>query len=449
MKKKLNTIIIILSVMLLFSCTTTEKVKNETVITETLESEESVSIPQEEENEIFPSESERAEIKEKEDISSEEDEDESKRDVIIEENTLPVLPDVPLEDGISGEEEVPDDSKETSENAVEEETVPEESPLIEEEENTLESGESGINEEYTSLTIERLDDSDTVSSFSYAFGVMQMRGLIEAESPFVTSYFLRGMYDAYNDWKSPVFVSLGNLQQTINDYYNQSTGIEHGERPESTGELLSLANPENGSELFSYAFGFSAMSELISQDTELDIIQFFAGMLDTLYSSSSPLTEEEIDARYNAYFIHLNTLYYSELEKTKEENLKKAEEFLNANRETDGITVLDNGVQLLMLAQDDTVGGKPTQYSTVILDYNEYVLDYDTGELKIIDADSLAEFSLINLSNGLQSALTAMHTGQAVRAFIPPELTRMSDGNGDDIEPNSIFVYDLALQKIL
>ncbi len=280
-----------------------------------------------------------------------------------------------------------------------------------------------------------------------------MNDLLSSGIPFVTSYFMRGMYDASLDEKTPLYTTLGKLQSIIENFYwkytTQDIEWEEGERPESIESLTSLAAPETELELFSYAYGFSVIRDLLSNDVDIEIIPFMAGMLDALYSHSSPLSNEEIETAYNAYIVYLNEEYYRETAEKAEKNREKAEAFLEKNREEESVTVLENGVQILVLAQDETLGSRPTQYDTVILDYNEYVLDYETGELSFTDADWGAEISVINLSPGFQSAVTNMHVGEAVRAFIPPELTGMAGGDGEEIEPNSIFVYDIALQQIL
>ena len=301
--------------------------------------------------------------------------------------------------------------------------------------------------------IEKGDSDDVTTLFSYAFGVKNMNELVESGIPFITSYFMRGLYDASLDWNSPVFVTLGNLQSVINEFYGEyisgDVHLDNGPRPGSIEELLELEYPEREGELFSYAYGFSVIRDLLSSEIDIEIIPFMAGMLDERYSETAPLSDEEIQDALNSYIYFLNEEYYTELEEKAEENLKKAQEFLEANSREDGITVLDNGVQILLLASDDVTGDKPTQYDTVIMDYNEYILDYETGELEFTDADWNAEVSVITLEKGLQSAVTNMHVGEAIRAFIPPEYSGISEGDGADIEPNSLFVYDIALQHIL
>jgi FKBP-type peptidyl-prolyl cis-trans isomerase FklB len=339
--------------------------------------------------------------------------------------------------------------------AAETETVKEEETVVvsivtdsEKEEITLTS------EETVPVTlIEKGDMGNIVNGFNYAYGVKNMNDLKNSGVSIIASYFALGLYDASLNSASPRFLSYPELQDAINDYvaeyYSLGISFDKGERPLTLEELTSLSEPEDLKGLFSYAYGFSIVSDLISGGVDIEIMSFMTGMLDCLYSESSPLTDNEIDNAVNLYIMYLNEEYYQSLENLKEENGKKAEAFLAQNAENEDVTVLESGVQLLVLDEDEVLGGTPTQYDTVLMDYNEYVLDYASGNLEMIDSEFGSEISLMTVSNGLQSAVTNMKVGQAVRAFIPPELSGLADGDGDTIEPNSLIVYDIALNGIL
>lgn len=421
-------IIIILSVLLLFSCTTTAEkkaavIKDAAVITAKTEdtAEEKTAVP----------------------VQVEEPEED--------ENTEPVR--------TPEKEEEPSEKKEEKTEA-EEEKKEQVTVEKEEEESVIPPSAEAVPQDaaeeallsYTPIVYS--DTGSVIAAFNYAFGVKNMNELAQSGIPFVTSYFVRGMYDAFLDMDKPVWASLGTLQNVISEFYEKYTAgvvtAENGPRPETVESLLSLADPDDGMELFSYVYGFSVIRDLLgSRRVDIEITAYMAGMLDALYLPSPPLSDDDIESALNAYILYLNEEYYREVAEKAEANKEKAEAFLEKNREENDVTVLDNGVQILLLGADETLGGRPTQYDTVILDYNEYILDYETGELEYTDADCGAEISVISLPQGFQSAVTSMHVGEAVRAFIPPELSGMAEGDGDTVEPNSLFVYDIALQKIL
>lgn len=418
-------IIIILSVLLLFSCTTTAEKKS--VTTEAAEVSQAKTEDAAEEKTVEPvpveEPAEQARVPEKEPEKKEEEPAEKKE-----------------------EKREPDGGKPQETEEPEEETV---LPVVAEA--AAETAVEEASPSSTSIVYEK--STDVISAFNYAFGVKNMNDLLSADIPFVASYFMMGMYDASVDPDTPRYTTLGNLQNVINEFYTEYTAKtitgDTGTRPGTVESLLALGEPEKRIELFSYVYGFSVIRDLLSSGVDIEIVPFMAGMLDALYSPSSPLSDGDIQTAYNAYIVYLNDEYYREEAEKAEANKEKAGAFLEKNRAENDVTVLENGVQILILAQDETLGSRPTQYDTVILDYNEYVLDYETGDLEFTDADWGAEISVINLPAGFQSAVTNMHVGEAVRAFIPPELSGMAEGDGDEIEPNSIFVYDIALQQIL
>lgn len=419
-------IIIILSVLLLFSCTTTAEKK-------------------------------AAVIKDAAEITA------KTEDTAEEKTVVPVQVEEPAEDEKTEPVRTPEKEEEPSEKKEEkteaEEEKKEQVTREKEEDSVIPPGAEAVPQEaaeealssYTPIVYS--DTGSVIAAFNYAFGVQKMNELVQSGIPFVTSYFMRGMYDAYLDMDKPVWASLGTLQNVISEFYEKYTAgvvtAENGPRPETVESLLSLDDPDDGMELFSYVYGFSVIRDLLGMGVDIEITAFMAGMLDALYLPSPPLSDDDIESALNAYILYLNEEYYREEAEKAEANKEKAEAFLEKNREENDVTVLDNGVQILLLGTDETLGGRPTQYDTVILDYNEYILDYETGELEYTDADWGAEISVISLPQGFQSAVTSMHVGEAVRAFIPPELSGMAEGDGGTVEPNSLFVYDIALQKIL
>ncbi len=325
-------------------------------------------------------------------------------------------------------------------------------------ENTPQAEETPIDEkededlpliEKTEIAIYEL--SDLLDAFNYAYGYSNMEKIKEEGISIISSYFTLGLYDATINRYEPRFLSLDAISSTINEYvasyYYNGISFDKGERVLYLESLLELDTPTDLAELFSYAYGFSIVSDLLEGEVDILFIPFASGMLDSLYSSTPLLDDTQIENAIDAYIIYLNEEYYKEIEETKERNKEKAKEFLQENL-NNGVTEIEEGVQILLLDEDDTIGNKPTQYDTIVVDYNEYYYDYDDEDLVIVDALYMEELSVITLPRGLQKAITNMHTGQAIRAFIAPELSGIEDGD-DTIPPYSVIVYDIALHSIL
>ena len=301
------------------------------------------------------------------------------------------------------------------------------------------------------ISFSPIDTSDLFSLFNYAYGLKTLDDIKSENISLNAKYFARAVIDASFS-PIPVLVESGKIQSTIDqyvlNYYYEGKTFLPGERPESITELLTLDKPSTLEEAFSYAYTFSIIRELI--DGEVDILPepFIIGGLDSLTESERLLDIEGEQNAINAYITYLNEEYLKEIEKKGETNSDKAKAFLEENGKRDGVVVLDNGIELMILDEDDKLGDHPTQYDTVLVDYNMYVMDYETEELEIIDADYYAELRLMEIDTALQSSIVALRVGQAGRTWVPPEML-YGERNIEGIEPNSIIVYDIALHDIL
>lgn len=301
------------------------------------------------------------------------------------------------------------------------------------------------------ISFSPIDTSDLFSLFNYAYGLKTLDDIKSENISLNAKYFARAVIDASFS-PIPVLVESGKIQSTIDqyvlEYYYEGKTFLPGDRPDSISELLTLDKPSTLEEAFSYAYTFSIIRELI--DGEVDILPepFIIGGLDSLTESERLLDIEGEQNAINAYITYLNEEYLKEIEKKGETNSDKAKAFLEENGKRDGVVVLDNGIELMILDEDDKLGDHPTQYDTVLVDYNMYVMDYETEDLEIIDADYYAELRLMEIDTALQSSIVALRVGQAGRTWVPPEML-YGERNIEGIEPNSIIVYDIALHDIL
>ena len=356
--------------------------------------------------------------------------------------------------------------EETPEATVTEETVETPSPIeetvvqeVKEEEKTVEPEETKeetaviLEEEVTPQIIEfsPVDASDIISAFNYAYGLKTMDDIKSENISLNAKYFARAVIDA-SKGAVPELIATREIQTTIDkfvlEYYYEGKTFLPAERPENITELLNLEKPSNLEESFSYAYTFSIIRELIDGEVDIMAEPFILGALDSLLDSERLFDKTEEERAINAYITYLNEQYLKEIEEKGETNSDRAKVFLDKNALRDEINVLDNGIQIEILEEDETLGDHPTQYDTVLVDYNMYVMDYETEDLEIIDADYYAELRLMEIDSALQSSIVALRVGQAGRAWIPPEML-YGDRNIEGIEPNSIIVYDIALHGII
>lgn len=343
-------------------------------------------------------------------------------------------------------EELPPVAETTEEAKAVEETIVEE---VEEE--PIEIAEEHPIEDKKEDSFPPVDPSDIVSLFNYAYGLKTMDDLKSEGISMTGLYFARGVYDAVLS-KAPSLIRANEIQSYIDayvaEYYSKGKSFTPGERPEGMEEISSLTTPENTPDTFSYAYTFSLVRDLIDGEVEIVSSPFIQGGLDSLFDSERLLDEAEENNAINAYIAYLNEAYLKALEEKEKANEDRATSFMEENGKLSYVETLDNGLQMMILDQDETIGEMPTQYSTVLVDYNIYVMDYDTEDLYIIDADYWAELRLIEIDTALMEAITSLHTGEAARFWVSPEKL-YGNRNIEGIEPNSIVVFDIALHEII
>ena len=185
--------------------------------------------------------------------------------------------------------------------------------------------------EETKTEIKLRELSNLLDAFNYAYGYSNMDKIKEEGISVISSYFTLGLYDATINRYEPRFLSLDAISSTINEYvesyYYNGISFDKGERVTTLESLLEIAPPTDLIELFSYAYGFSIVSDLLEGEVDILFIPFASGMLDSLYSSTPLLDNTQIENAIDAYIIYLNEEYYKEIEETKEKNEEKAKEF--------------------------------------------------------------------------------------------------------------------------
>ncbi|MBQ0071056.1 MAG: FKBP-type peptidyl-prolyl cis-trans isomerase N-terminal domain-containing protein, partial [Spirochaetales bacterium] len=318
-----------------------------------------------------------------------------------------------------------------------------------EEETTTE--EVVVEEETVIQYFEPVAMDELFPSFNYAYGINAMLQLREQGIDFIASYFARGVYDACSDRYHPTLMAVTDTQPAVDDYVveylYEGKNFEPGKRPESITEVMALPVPTDIPSRFSYAYAFDMVVDLLESEVDILPTEFITGALDTLYGIQT-LDANQIQTYINAYIIFLNEEFYKAEANKSESNLEKAELFLDRNGKREEVKTLASGIQLELLGEDEVVGTYPTIYDVVLIDYNLYVMDYETEDLEMIDADWGRKLKLEEADYSLRESVLNMKVGQAQRSYIPPQIG-LSDTSLYDTEPNSILVYDIALNGIV
>ena len=126
-------------------------------------------------------------------------------------------------------------------------------------------------------------------------------------------------------------------------------------------------------------------------------------------------------------------------------NAVKAAEFLQNNKQVEGVIETDSGLQLQVL----TVGSgevHPTASSKVTVHYHGTLLDGTVFDSSVERNESIS-FGLNRVIKGWTEGLQLMVVGEKTRLFIPAELGYGNNASGK-IPAGSLLIFDVELLAI-
>lgn len=126
-------------------------------------------------------------------------------------------------------------------------------------------------------------------------------------------------------------------------------------------------------------------------------------------------------------------------------NQKAGEDFLNANKEREGVTTLPSGLQYEILK--DAEGPKPTAFNTVTCHYHGTLIDGSVFDSSV-QRGKPASFPLNMVIKGWTEGLQLMSVGSKYRFFIPANLAYGERQVSAQIGANSTLIFDVELLGI-
>lgn len=188
----------------------------------------------------------------------------------------------------------------------------------------------------------------------------------------------------------------------------------------------------------SYALGAYFGGMIKSSDFgELNKSKMDQGLNDMIKGADMVIPEEEIMQVIQNYLMQ-------RMNAVADMNKAEGEEFLNTNKEKEGVVTTESGLQYKMITEG--AGISPAVTDTVEVHYKGTLLDgtvfdssYDRGEP--------AKFPLNAVIPGWTEGLTYAKEGGKIELYIPYELGYGSRGYGN-IPANSTLVFEVELLKV-
>jgi len=206
--------------------------------------------------------------------------------------------------------------------------------------------------------------------------------------------------------------------------------------------VAALSTPQDKA---SYALGMSLGNNLHRQGAEVDPAILFQGLKDSLAAGKTLLTEDEARSALAEFQSELRKKQQEQARLLGEENKKKGDAFLGANKVKEGVVTLPSGLQYKILQEG--AGPKPKATDQVVCNYRGTLIDsteFDSSYKR----GQPSTFPVNRVIKGWQEALQLMPVGSKWQLFVPPELAYGERGGGSTIGPNSTLLFEIELLSI-
>jgi FKBP-type peptidyl-prolyl cis-trans isomerase FklB len=198
------------------------------------------------------------------------------------------------------------------------------------------------------------------------------------------------------------------------------------------GELKSLE------QRFSYTLGYTFGTQMKGQIVAIDKDALIEA-IDDVFSSKKPrLSKEDMTNALNEVNAKIAKLSQEKAQKTLEDGKK----YLAENKKREGVVVLPNGIQYLVLKKGE--GDSPKQDSDVTVNYVGTRISgavFDSSKRH----GGPATFNLGRVIPGFRDAISKMKKGSKWQVFIPSELAYGQAGSPPSIFPNETLVFEIDL----
>ena len=169
-----------------------------------------------------------------------------------------------------------------------------------------------------------------------------------------------------------------------------------------------------------------------------------AGIREAL-AGSNQLPDNIYSKLNNAFNNELNAALLAEQQAKGKEALRIGAEFLEENKDKEGVMTTESGLQYKVL--EAGTGASPSATQTVSVHYEGRLIDGTVFDSSIQRGEP-TEFPVNRVIPGWTEGLQLMKEGAKYQFYIPSELAYGSRGAGGDIGPNETLIFDVELLEV-
>ena len=198
---------------------------------------------------------------------------------------------------------------------------------------------------------------------------------------------------------------------------------------------------------YSYAIGTKLAAQLQQQfgedDSGIDMRALASGINDAINNAELKMTAEEADQA----IANQQQSMLAEAAAEAGVAAERGSEYRDNNRQKEGVTETESGLQYAVLDSGDESGSMPGPDDTVVVHYRGTLIDgteFDSSYSRGVPAT----FPLNGIIPGWKEVLQLMRPGDKWSVVIPPELAYGERGAGAQIGPNETLVFEIELLEV-
>lgn len=189
----------------------------------------------------------------------------------------------------------------------------------------------------------------------------------------------------------------------------------------------------------SYALGMGVSKNIMASGLDsINYDAFYEGFKSYFKGDSTRLSEESVQPLLSNYFGAI-------AQKRLEANKKEGEAFLATNKDREGVTTTQSGLQIEVVREGE--GESPAANSNVTVHYTGKLLDGTVFDSSV-ERGEPATFNLGQVIPGWTEGLQLMKPGGKYLLYIPSDLAYGANGAGADIPPHATLIFEVELISI-
>lgn len=197
----------------------------------------------------------------------------------------------------------------------------------------------------------------------------------------------------------------------------------------------------------SYMVGMDIARGIGPIKDEINVDVMMQAVKDSFAGSKMALTDTEAQTLRGALQQKMAEKQQAERAAAVTKNKEEGDKFLAANKDKPGVKSTASGLQYQVITEG--TGAQPKANSQVKVHYRGTLLDGKTEFDSSYARNEPATFALNQVIAGWTEGLQLMKAGSKYKFFIPSNLAYGENGQGPQIGPNAVLIFDVELLEVL